>query len=385
MAHAHSQLLAQGCALKGFQREGSNWLVHVLSNRCGGILADEMGLGKTIQTLACLSYMHSSGLCKGPFLVICPLSCAGNWVREAKRFVPHMTVAKLCGSAQERKHILDDDRIWYGLRDIIVTTYETAVSTDYYFNRHFWGVLVLDEAHKIKDEATQVRQALDTFQSAGRILLTGTPVQNKLSELHTLLRFLWPDVLARDSDVFEQAVQLSHVSTNEVSNTGTVVDAGLVSKIRSLLEMLMLRRRKEQVMTLPPKVFHDVWLPLSPLQTEWYKTVLNCRGQANERGIRALLCLVTRLRQLCCHPRCLGSSDTRRDQLSGYPAVDGAKLRELVEQTLSDTVIAQGSKLAFLDKLLGHLHAQNMGINNEWRKAFVDRRKKPLDLRQLSV
>merc|ERR1719456_654632 len=117
-AHARSQVLSERTSLKGYQVTGVNWLLHAFFNRGGGILADDMGLGKTVQTLACFSWLRSSGNVTSPFCVVCPLSCAGNWIRECKRFVPHMSVAKICGGVAERTASLDNDEIWYGMKDI---------------------------------------------------------------------------------------------------------------------------------------------------------------------------------------------------------------------------------------------------------------------------
>ena len=212
---------------------GANWLVHKFLNRCGGILADDMELGKTFQLSSCISCMRDARALTGPVLVVCPLSCAGNWIREAKRFVPHSSVAKMCGVTRERQHILDDDEVWYGMKDIIVTTYECIVSMEEFFHRHFWSALVLDEARRIKNEGSRVREAIDALECSGRILLTGTPLQNNLGELFSLLRFLWPDVLSHDSDSFERAVQMPGVFFNGQGSTmDTVVDTPLMESIR---------------------------------------------------------------------------------------------------------------------------------------------------------
>jgi len=172
---ARKPVLSEGTKLKDYQATGVNWLLHSIHNRCGGILADDMGLGKTVQTLAALSFLQCSGAVPGPFLIVCPLSCAGNWLREAKRFVPHMSTAKVCGSGKEREYCFQDDEVWYGMKDLIITTYETLTSTEEFFQRQVWSVIVLDEAQRIKNEGTRIRESLNGIQSASRVLLTGTP------------------------------------------------------------------------------------------------------------------------------------------------------------------------------------------------------------------
>ncbi|CAJ1339116.1 unnamed protein product [Effrenium voratum] len=159
LGFARKPVVSESTKLQEYQKTGVNWLIHSFFNRCGGILADDMGLGKTLQTLTFLSYLQGAGVVRGPALVVVPLSCAGNWQREAKRFVPHLSVAKVCGSIKERQHSLDDNEIWYGMKDVIITTYETLCGTEDFFQRHHWSVLVLDEAHRIKNQGSKVREA----------------------------------------------------------------------------------------------------------------------------------------------------------------------------------------------------------------------------------
>lgn len=396
LSYARRAVLSENTKLKDYQRIGVNWLIHAYHNRCGGILADDMGLGKTLQTLTLLSYLHASGI-EGPFLVVCPLSCAGNWAREAKRFVPHLSVAKICGSSQERNHSLDDDEIWFGVKDIIITTYETIVSVEHYFERHCWSVLVLDEAHRIKNQASRLRETIDKIECSSRVLLSGTPLQNNLQELFALLKFLWPDVLASESDVFNNAIQLPEIfqlaaarksdsvglqgaEIKDDSSTKTVqVDTVLVDKIRNVLSILMLRRTKEQAVRLPPKTFHDIWLPMAPSQVYWYRSVLSMRHNPNiaGRGLRALLKLVVRLRQICAHPRCMAATLPDQEFLLQHLSNFETEVNKLHgDPKISEEVIAQSGKLVFLDKLLQQLHVQNMAFSDSWRKAFEERQVK---------
>jgi len=367
-----------------------NWLLHAFYNRGGGILADDMGLGKTVQTLACLSWLRSSGNATSPFCVVCPLSCAGNWIRECKRFVPHLSVAKVCGAQAERDASLDNDEIWYGMTDIIVATYESMKSTEEFFQRHTWSVLVLDEAHRIKSQFSAVRQVLDTVPCSCRLLLTGTPLQNNLNELFELLRFLWPDVLAKESEVFQEAIQLPETCLESASrarlqdgyseiSAENVIDESMVSKVQTLLSTLMLRRLKVDVISLPPKTLHDVWVPLTPTQVSWYRALLNCRNEKPNLGVKDVFQMVTRLRLACAHPRCILSNESNIEKLSKFKSIDMPALQGLVDKGMCDEIIQQSGKLCFLDKLLGHLHAQNMGMSSDWRKNYEDRQSKSSD------
>jgi len=263
---------------------------------------------------------------------------------------------------------------------------------EYFCERHFWSVVVLDEAHRIKGQFTGTRQVLDNIQCASRVLLTGTPLQNNLGELFELLRFLWPDVFALESEEFLSAVQfpvnlfngMGKSDPNSASVEGlmseSAVNMSAVEKVRSILSVVMLRRRKEEAISLPPKVTHDVWLPLTPCQAKWYRALLDLQHQHMSRGTRALYKLLLRLRLVCGHPRCMITNEAAHETFfKECTTLDHKALTKLIEAEMSTEVIAQSGKLSFLDKLLGHLHAQNMGFSTEWRKAFEERaRRGPL-------
>lgn len=361
LTFARRNILAEGTCLKAHQTAGVNWLIRAFHNRCGGILADDMGLGKTVQALACLSYLRASGAAHGPFLIVAPLTCVSNWCREARRFVPHLSVAKLCGSAKERKHALDDDAIWYGTKDVIITSYDSVANTEDYFHRHQWAALVLDEAHRVKNQASRVREALDGVRCTGRLLLTGTPLQNNIQELFALLRFVWPDVLAREPEVFKSIKDEEAISGE--------AGAALAEQVKALLPPLLMRRLKEDAVDLPPKTIHDIWLPMSPQQASWYRSLVACRRATAGRGLRALLKLLFRLRMTCAHPVCAGASEADRADLRSF-GIPEAELQHLAEQKdAGEYEVSWSGKLVFVDKLLTHLHAQNVEYVYRWRDA----------------
>eukprot|EP00434_Breviolum_minutum_P021121 symbB.v1.2.018634.t1/scaffold1495.1/size115473/1 len=334
---ARKEVVSETTQLKAYQKVGVNWLIQSFYNRCGGILADDMGLGKTLQTLAFLSYMRVSGPARTPALVVVPLSCAGNWAREAKRFVPHLSVAKVCGTVKERQRSLDDNEIWYGMKDIIITTYEALVSTEEFFQRHHWSVLVLDEAHRIKNQNSKIREIMDTIPCASRFLLTGTPLQNNLGELFALLKFLWPDVMAKESEMFDNAIRLPELRDKAADETAKAkVDHILVQKIRHILGMVMLRRRKEEVIRLPPKIFHDVWLPSTPMQVTWYKKVLHLQHLSVSRDLRVLKKLLVRLRSVAAHPRCLFANKDDRDYLVSMGITTHEEMEKFYQTEMSE-------------------------------------------------
>eukprot|EP00439_Symbiodinium_sp_Y106_P018388 s2850_g2.t1 len=369
----YKDVLAEGIRLKKYQAEGVGWMIQGFFDRCGGILADDMGLGKTLMTLTFLSYLKVKERVPGPALVVVPLSCAGNWLREARKFVPHLSIAKVCGNSKEKSLSLDDNEIWFGMKDIIVTTYETVVNIENYFGRMFWKAVILDEAYRAKNSASRIREALEETHSACRILLTGTPLQNSLKELHALLKFLWPDVLAKQSEMFENAIQLPELAQKAEK---ACINQVMVDKIRGLLALSMKRRKKEEVLSLPPKIFHDVWLPMSPLQVQWYRRILSLKNTQMSRDIRSLKKLILRLRNVCIHPRLAVASKEDEEFMLSMGVCSQEEIEQLKDGPLvSEEIIGQSYKLAFVDALLTHLHAQNMGLNDNWRKTFEARTK----------
>ncbi len=172
--------------LRNYQRIGAAWLWHLCRQGIGGILADEMGLGKTVQALALLQ-----ALGKGPHLVVCPASLGENWRREALRFVPEFKVCVHRGQSRARK--VED----FGTADLLIVSYPLlARDLDLFRQMHF-ACVIADEGQHIKNPRSQAAKAMCSLKAGGRFLLTGTPVENSLSELRSLFQFLMPGYLAK--------------------------------------------------------------------------------------------------------------------------------------------------------------------------------------------
>lgn len=174
MTHSKNGLdfLAEGTVLKDYQILGVDWITRCWCDRGGCILADDMGLGKTLQALAFLANLEH-GEMGGPFLIVVPCAVVGNWLRELKKFCPHLHVAKVAGTRQEQEYVLDNAEIRYGERDVYVTTYETLVSNESFFASIVWNCVILDEAHRIKNQVGRVRATLGHIETVFRLLLTG--------------------------------------------------------------------------------------------------------------------------------------------------------------------------------------------------------------------
>lgn len=315
--------------LKPYQLQGLSFLVHMYENGASAILGDEMGLGKTFQTLALFEYLLTNHPVPQdhyrPFLVVCPLSVLGSWITEATKFVPHLKLLRFHGSMNMRAQLkaeLHDEH-----PDIVVTTYEAFQSEKGWFtSAAVWRYCVLDEGHKIKNEASDVSKALQSLTAEYRLLLTGTPVQNNLAEMWALLHWLYPDVFTGNTkELFTRSFDLGKGMVSETFMT----DA------RRLLEFLMLRRTKQSPgvnLNLPQKNVVNLLLPLTPTQRQWYLNVLTRVDQSmldgifkgsvegekkilaaersgeteqpgqNKQAWQRLMNLVMQLRQVCLHP-----------------------------------------------------------------------------------
>ncbi|KAF7458798.1 putative SNF2 helicase [Cryptosporidium felis] len=391
------QILSEGIELKDYQRYGVHWLLSAFSIKGGAILADEMGLGKTIQTLTFLACLKALGI-TGPHLIVVPLSTVGNWAREARRFTPGLTLTKICGSRWEREHAMMDPVASDGLYDLYITTYETVVTEESFFVDNFrWQCIVLDEAHRIKNEGGRIRHSMDRVSGSMRVLLTGTPLQNSLKELFTLLNFLYPDIL-QDSEIFEKIFQMKDItksannsnsgggsanqgsdmedSIDDLDALGIKVDSKRVKLFHCLLQKLLLRRTKDLVIKLPDKIIRDIWLPLSPSGWQWYKRLLDVGNVHGDVSFRKLLGLVIKMRICCSHPRGLVARSSQLDKLFNVFAEASP---ELLSEVTGDAYklkssfgwehVKGSSKLFFLDKLLMQLHRENCEYIPHYRES----------------
>lgn len=236
------------------------------------ILGDEMGLGKTLQTIAFLGWLTYHQHVSGPHLIIVPLSVIANWMNEFKRFLPQMRVLKLHSSDPNerdrvRKFVLPQLHEQY---DVVVTTYEMVKNPKL---RHalvtsiYWRYVILDEGHLIRHEDCIIAETVRKLHSERCLLLTGTPLQNNLHELWSLLNFLQPD-LFRSAKRFDECFNITH-------STKHYINKELLLKVHSLLKPFMLRRIKLDVeQTVPPKIEKKILCPLTPTQVFWYKRFL---------------------------------------------------------------------------------------------------------------
>jgi SWI/SNF-related matrix-associated actin-dependent regulator of chromatin subfamily A member 5 len=217
-----------------------------------GILADEMGLGKTLQSIAILAYLAEVHDVRGPHIVVVPKSTLANWMNEYKRWCPSLRTLRFWGSKKQIKSIIDSDFVAGQLNnerswDVVVTTYEMCITYSGHLNKIPWQYLVLDEAHRVKNESSSLSKVLRKLNVNYRLLLTGTPLQNNLHELWALLNFLLPEIF-HSSDAFDEWFNLTNNNDDENKKQ-------LVQQLHKILKPFMLRRLKSDVeKDLLPKV-----------------------------------------------------------------------------------------------------------------------------------
>jgi hypothetical protein len=310
--------------LRPYQLAGYSFLCHLARHKLGGILADDMGLGKTLQTLVWLASLKQSQPLSKPALVICPASVLHNWRREANRFTPDLKVLVLeSGAARHnlRKQIPQ--------HDLIITNY-ALLRRDLQALQHFsFRAVILDEAQFIKNPDAQITISVKQLRADHRLALTGTPLENRLLDLWSLVDFIQPGYLGS-----QQSFRQKYEPRGEnAADQQRIARRRLSAKLRPIL----LRRLKRDVARdLPDRIEQRRDCELNPAQRKLYLAELR-RGRQQvmlslaQRGLRAstihVLAALTRLRQICCHPKLVGS-----DALSGKTET----LFELLEPLLAE-------------------------------------------------
>jgi hypothetical protein len=314
--------------LRPYQKAGFDFLCHLTRLKLGGILADDMGLGKTLQTLAWLTWLRDQNRKARPALVICPASVLHNWRREAERFAPHLKVLVLeSGSARHnlRKQIPQ--------HDLIVTNYALLRRDLEALQKFEFRAIILDEAQFIKNPTAQVTQSVKQLRADQRLALTGTPLENRLLDLWSIIDFVQPGYLGSQNHFAETYEPRGE----DAAVSGRMARRRLAARIRPIL----LRRLKRQVaQDLPDRIEERRDCELGELQRKLYLAELRRSREkvmqtVAEKGVAKskihVLAALTRLRQICCHPQLVGN-----DSASG-------KTETLFE--LLEPLLAEGQKV----------------------------------------
>jgi non-specific serine/threonine protein kinase len=287
--------------LRPYQKDGLAWLQHLRALGVGGILADDMGLGKTLQTIAHVAMEKAEGRLQKPVLIVAPTSVIPNWQREFARFAPHVRVVPLHGP-QRHERFAEAARA-----DVVVTSYPLVCRDEESFAELEFHLVILDEAQTIKNLRSRVHQAIREVRADHRLCLTGTPVENHLGELWALMDFLNPGLLG-DEVSFGRFYRVPIEKGRNEERLGA---------LRELLAPYILRRTKAEVAKeLPPKTELSKPVELRGKQRELYESIrvaahAEVRTLIRKKGLAAstipILGALTKLRQVCCDPRLVGS------------------------------------------------------------------------------
>lgn len=333
--------------LREYQKQGYRWLMSLCENGFGGILADDMGLGKTLQVITFLLAKK-----RGCSLIVCPASLVYNWKRELERFAPQLDTRMVAGTAQQRREILEGE-----LPDVLITSYDLLRRDLEYYGKSAFFCQVIDEAQYIKNHGTQAAKAVKKIRAECKLALTGTPIENRLSELWSIFDYLMPGYLygyRRFREEMEQPI---------VSGE----DERAAKRLQKMIHPFVLRRLKKDVLTdLPDKLEENIYAELEGEQQELYdahvkrlKIMLEEKTEEEfSTGKLQILAELTRLRQLCCDPGLLYEKYN-----------DGAAKKELV-MNLIRSAVEGGHKIllfsqftAMLDRIADMLEAEGISYH----------------------
>ncbi|XP_032673674.1 chromodomain-helicase-DNA-binding protein 1 isoform X3 [Odontomachus brunneus] len=319
--------------LRDYQMDGLNWMIHSWCKENSVILADEMGLGKTIQTICFLYYLFHTQQLYGPFLLVVPLSTMTSWQREMSQWAPDMNFVTYLGDVSSRNVIREHEWCYSSKRlkfNAILTTYEIVLKDKTFLGALNWAVLLVDEAHRLKNDDSLLYKALAEFHTNHRLLITGTPLQNSLKELWALLHFIMP-MKFNSWEEFEK----EHENAAQKG----------YSKLHKQLEPFILRRVKKDVeKSLPAKVEQILRVEMTSVQKQYYKWILTKNYSALRKGTKGstmtFLNIVIELKKCCNHAFLTKPTEyEKKDSNEDY-------LQQLIRGS---------GKLVLLDKLLVRL------------------------------
>jgi SNF2 domain-containing protein/SNF2 helicase protein/helicase-like protein len=317
--------------LRPYQRRGLSWLAFLSRHGLGACLADDMGLGKTVELLALVLHLKASGHLFGPVLLVCPTSVVGNWRHETQRFAPSLRVLIHHGADRAARADIDGFMADIAGYDMVITTYSLLHRDVHALNATPWGAVVLDEAQNIKNPDARQSRAARALRAPVRVALTGTPVENRLTELWSIMDFLNPGYLGTHKRFGERfAYPIERLR-----------DTRVTARLQSLVRPFILRRLKtdpDVISDLPDKLEMREYCPLTPEQVTLYVAVVRdglrqidvAAGDMERRG--TVLAMLSKLKQVCNHPAHFLGDGSALEGRSGKLA----RLEELVEELLAE-------------------------------------------------
>ncbi|KAF2680613.1 hypothetical protein K458DRAFT_392663 [Lentithecium fluviatile CBS 122367] len=315
IAHRNKEEVTQqasilvGGTLKEYQVKGLQWMVSLYNNNLNGILADEMGLGKTIQTISLITYLIEKKQQPGPYLVIVPLSTLTNWNNEFDKWAPSVTKIVYKGPPNQRKQ--HQQQIRWGQFQVLLTTYEFIIKDRIILSKIKWLHMIVDEGHRMKNQNSKLSSTITQYYTTRyRLILTGTPLQNNLTELWAMLNFVLPTIF-KSVKSFDEWFNTPFANTGGQDKMELTEEEQLlvIRRLHKVLRPFLLRRLKKDVeKDLPDKTERVIKCNFSALQAKLYKQLVTHNklvvsdGKGGKTGMRGLSNMLMQLRKLCNHP-----------------------------------------------------------------------------------
>jgi SNF2 family DNA or RNA helicase/uncharacterized Zn finger protein len=336
--------------LRPYQKRGFNWVCSLLLSGFGCILADDMGLGKTVQSIATLLRLKEDGHLDKGCLVVAPASLLSNWEKELERFAPSLLVSRFHGP----------NRVINRKFNVFLTTYQTAVRDVEKLKDVAFSVLLVDEAHLMKNAETRISRAVKLLQSKYRLALSGTPVENRLEDLRSLFDFIIPGYLGNAGSFQKQyRIPIEVMRSRE--------QAEALRKITAPFLLRRLKTDKAIIKDLPEKIVANEYAVLEKDQAALYESVVSesikksAKMESKERS-SLILSLLTSLKQICDHPRVFDKESPAVSELSG-------KAQLLL--TLLEEILASREKVLIFSQYVETLNCLDLIIRNEMKEAAL--------------
>ncbi|KAK7737697.1 transcriptional regulator [Diaporthe eres] len=307
-----------GGKLKEYQIKGLQWMISLYNNNLNGILADEMGLGKTIQTISLITYLIERKQQMGPYLVIVPLSTLTNWNLEFDKWAPSVSKVVYKGPPNTRK--VQQDKIRQGRFQVLLTTYEYIIKDRNILSKIKWFHMIIDEGHRMKNSNSKLSATIQQYYSTRfRLILTGTPLQNNLSELWAMLNFTLPNIF-KSAKTFDEWFNTPFANTGSQDKMELTEEEQIlvIRRLHKVLRPFLLRRLKKDVeKDLPDKTEKVIKCRFSALQSRLYKQMVTHNkiavsdGKGGKSTAKGLSNMIMQLRKLCNHPFVFGEVENQ--------------------------------------------------------------------------
>jgi SNF2 family DNA or RNA helicase len=347
----------EGCLLKEYQKYGVEWLLRLYHLKLGGILADDMGLGKTIQAILFLDELNRTN-CLGRVLILMPTSLIYNWEAEFKKFAPHLPLLSI--TSKPGHDIVSKIEESKGL--VILTTYGIIQHNEDYFSNLSFNCAIFDEAQNLKNILSKRTSIVRQITASFKIALTGTPLENNLIELFSLIDLVLPGALG-DLQKFTKTYSIKNFAPEEIAKK--------VEFLRLKIAPIVLRRLKKNILSeLPEKTETEIYLPFAPIQKKIYKDVAVSWNNTISKTIEEsgalssqikMLTALLRLRQICSHP-------------AAVPGVSYLDVPPKIEQLLSQVleIYASGESVLIFTNFLSTLnYAHQFFIENKMKSLLI--------------